>query len=169
MQQGLHGWDIPDCTVTMIASGYWPRQSRAHGTFDKNMSSTAGDFRLLTPLVLMDALRRARTVVHEPVLRFRIEAPLDALGPLARLLASLHAVPESPVHGRTACTLEGLIPAARLPELRRQIPTLTSGEGFVETRFDSYWPVRGDAPQRARADLNPLDRADYLRQVAHPT
>lgn len=174
MRQGPHGWDIPDCSVTMIASGYWPRQSRAHGTFDKNMSSTATDFRLLTPLVLVDALRRAGTAVHEQVLRFHLEAPLDALGPIARLLASIHAIPESPVpvhevRGSAAFTLDGLIPAARLAELRRQIPTLTGGEGFVETVFDSYWPVRGEAPRRPRTDLNPLDRTNYLRQIAHPT
>ena len=57
VRHGLLGWDIPDCAVTMTSSGYWPRQSRAHGTFDRNMSSTASDFRQLTPLVLMRAIR----------------------------------------------------------------------------------------------------------------
>ena len=97
VRRGLLGWDIPDCVVTMTSSGYWPRQSRAHGTFDKNMSSTAGDFRQLTPLVLRRALRSAGTIVHEPVDRFYLEAPTDALGPIARALASVHATPESPI------------------------------------------------------------------------
>ena len=122
VRHGLHGWDIPDCIVTMIASGYWPRQSRAHGTFDKNMSSTASDFRLLTPLVLMDALRRAGTVVYEQVLRFRVEAPLDALGPIARLLANLHAAPESPVHGPSEFILEGVIRRAPASTSRTRFP-----------------------------------------------
>ena len=59
--QGLHGWQVTDCVVTMTHSGYWPRQSHAHATFDKSMSSTARDFRQLTPLVLMDALAQAGT------------------------------------------------------------------------------------------------------------
>ena len=80
VRRGLRGWDIPDCVVTMTSSGYWPRQSRAHGTFDKNMSSTAGDFRHLTPLVLMRAIRAAGTIVHEPVDCFYLEAPADAFG-----------------------------------------------------------------------------------------
>jgi ribosomal protection tetracycline resistance protein len=42
LQQGLYGWAVPDCVVTMTHSGYWARQSHAHGTFDKSMSSTAG-------------------------------------------------------------------------------------------------------------------------------
>ena len=50
-----------DCAVTMTHSGYAARQSHAHGVFDKSMSSTAGDFRALTPIVLMRALRRAGT------------------------------------------------------------------------------------------------------------
>jgi ribosomal protection tetracycline resistance protein len=63
---GVHGWPVPDCVVTLTSSGYYPRQSHSHGTFDKSMSSTAGDFRNLTPLVLATALRRAGTSVHEP-------------------------------------------------------------------------------------------------------
>lgn len=58
LRQGIHGWQVTDCVVTMTHSGYWPRQSHAHAVFDKSMSSTAGDFRNLTPLVLMSALKR---------------------------------------------------------------------------------------------------------------
>ncbi|NEE55086.1 GTP-binding protein, partial [Streptomyces sp. SID8455] len=86
LRQGIHGWQVTDCVVTQTHSGYWPRQSHSHGTFDKSMSSTAGDFRNLTPLVLMDALRRAGTQVFEPMHRFRLELPADALGALGPVL-----------------------------------------------------------------------------------
>ena len=59
----------------MTHSGYCARQSHSHATFDKSMSSTAGDFRALTPIVLGRALREAGTTVHEPVHRFRLELP----------------------------------------------------------------------------------------------
>lgn len=49
LAQGIHGWQVADCTVTMTHSGYWPRQSHAHQGFDKSMSSTGADFRGLTP------------------------------------------------------------------------------------------------------------------------
>ena len=48
----LREWRVTDCAVTMTHSGYWAKQSSAHGIFDKSMSSTARDFRLLTPIVL---------------------------------------------------------------------------------------------------------------------
>src|SRR6266516_4831991 len=63
LQQGLYGWQVTDCTVTMTHSGYLPRQSHAHQGFSKAMSSTGEDFRKLTPLVVMSALRQAKTVV----------------------------------------------------------------------------------------------------------
>ena len=75
LQQGLRGWPVLDCVVTMTHSGYWARQSHSHGTFDASMSSTAGDFRHLTPLVLMTALRQAGTRVLEPMHRFELEIP----------------------------------------------------------------------------------------------
>jgi small GTP-binding protein len=79
LRQGLHGWEVPDCTVTMTHSGYSPRQSHSPAIFDKSMSSTGADFRGLTPLVLMSALKRAGTRVYEPVHRFGLEAPADTL------------------------------------------------------------------------------------------
>ena len=41
LRQGLHGWQVTDTEVTLTRSGYWPRQSHAHGTFDASMSSTS--------------------------------------------------------------------------------------------------------------------------------
>ncbi|GAB3494753.1 elongation factor G [Amycolatopsis cihanbeyliensis] len=162
LSQGIHGWEVTDCVVTMTRSGYLARQSRSHGTFDKSMSSTAGDFRNLTPLVLMDALCRAGTRVYEPLHHFRIELPEDTLGTLAPVLAQLDAVPrETRAHG-AACLLEGEIPAARVHELHQRLPGLTRGEGVLECAYHRHEPVRGPAPSRPRTDHNPLNRKEYL-------
>ncbi|HEY0537656.1 MAG TPA: translation factor GTPase family protein [Actinoallomurus sp.] len=165
LRQGIHGWQVTDCTVTMTHSGYWPRQSHSHGTFDPTMSSTAGDFRNLTPLVLMDALKLAGTAVYEPLQRFHLEIPEDAFGALVPVFVRLRAVPRTTeVHG-TSCTVEGGIPAARVHELERRLPALTRGEGLLECAFDRYEPVRGAVPARPRSDHNPLNRKEYLLQV----
>jgi ribosomal protection tetracycline resistance protein len=138
LSRGNHGWRVPDCVVTMTHSGYYARQSHSHATFDKSMSSTAGDFRELTRIVMARALRAAGTVVHEPVHRFRLEAPADALGPLLPLVGRLGGVPEPPVLEGAACVVEGEIPAAQVHELRRQLPGLTRGEGVLESEFSRY-------------------------------
>ncbi|MER6136522.1 translation factor GTPase family protein [Streptomyces sp. NPDC001815] len=166
LDQGIHGWRVDDCTVTMTHSGYSPRQSHAHQGFDKSMSSTGADFRGLTPLVLMEALRRAGTQVYEPMHRFRIDAPADTLGALLPLLAGLRAVPRTTRTRGTSCELEGTIPAARVHGLEQRLPGPTSGEGTLEAAFDHYAPVgRGPVPERPRTDHNPLNRKEYLLNV----
>ncbi|MFI6943735.1 GTP-binding protein [Streptomyces sp. NPDC050418] len=163
--QGLLGWQVVDCKVTMTHSGYWPRQSHSHATFDKSMSSTAGDFRLVTPLVLMDALREAGTRVEEPVHAFRLELPSDALSPVLALLGRLRAVPGTPDLRGAAGVVEGEIPAASLHRLGQLLPGLTRGEGVVESAFAGYRPVAGEPAARARTDHNPLSRKEYLLVV----
>ncbi|MET9144692.1 translation factor GTPase family protein [Streptomyces sp. NPDC004042] len=161
--QGPHGWQVTDCTVTLTHCGYAPRQSHAHQGFDKSMSSTGADFRGLTPLVLMTALRRAGTLVHEPLHRFTAEAPADTLGALLPVLAALHAVPRTTRTRGAVCVLEGEVPAARVHALEQRLPGLTRGEGELDSAFERYAPVRsGPVPERPRTDHNPLDRKEYL-------
>jgi ribosomal protection tetracycline resistance protein len=78
LEQGRHGWPVTDCTVTLIRGGY------------DAATSTGGDFRYLTPLVLMAAVAAAGTRVYEPCHRFELEVPSDTLGPvLTRLAANI--------------------------------------------------------------------------------
>ncbi|TDD29579.1 TetM/TetW/TetO/TetS family tetracycline resistance ribosomal protection protein [Kribbella turkmenica] len=163
--QGIHGWQIPDARVVMTHSGYSARQSHAHAVFDKSMSSTAGDFRLLTPLVLMTALRRAGTTVHEPMHRFRLEIPTDTTRAVLAALARLRAIPQVPAPAAQTSSLEGEIPAAAVYQLEQQLPALTRGEGVLESAFERYQPVTGPIPERPRTDHDPLHRREYLLRV----
>ncbi|MPZ85169.1 MAG: GTP-binding protein [Actinophytocola sp.] len=165
LRQGIHGWEVTDLVVTMTHSGYWARQSHAHGTFDKSMSSTAGDFRNLTPLVLMDALRRAGTRVDEPMHRFRLEIPADTLGAVLPALGRLRAVPHTQSAHGPGYLLAGDVPAAEVHRLQQQMTGLTRGEGVLESAFDHHQPVTGTVPSRSRTDNNPLNRQEYLLRV----
>ena len=165
LRQGIYGWPVTNCQVTLIYSAYYPRQSHAHGHFDKSMSSTAGDFRSLTPLVLIAALREAGTIVLEPMHRFELELPTDVLGPALPVLAKLGAVPGVPVTRGAVSVLPGEVPAASVHQLRQQLPSLTRGEYVLDCAFCRYQPVRGPSPVRSRSDHNPLDRNEYLLRV----
>jgi ribosomal protection tetracycline resistance protein len=168
LREGLYGWQVTGCVVTMTHTGYWPRQSSAHGTFDKTMSSTAGDFRNLTRLVLMDALKQAGTNVYEPMHRFHLEIPTDTFGTTMPVLAQLSAVPQTQEMRGSSYVLEGEVPAARVHELQQQLPALTRGEGVLETDFevDRYQRVSGESPTRPRTDHNPLNRKEYMLHLA---
>ena len=163
--QGLHGWPVPDCTVTLERSGYWPRQSHMGADFDKSMSSTGRDFRHLAPLVLMTALTRAGTTVCEPVHRFRLELPADTIGAVVPVLVRLRGVADTTTVSGRIGVLDGDVPAATVPELAQLLPGLTRGEAALEYSFSHYQPVRGSVPIRPRTDHNPLNRKEYLLHV----
>lgn len=140
--QGVHGWDVIDCVVSMTHSGYYPRQSHMHGSFDASMSSTAGDFRNLTPLVLMDALQRAGTRVLEPIHRFDVEIPADALSPVLALVVRLRGVPLDTQPRGSGYLLSGDLPAARVPLGGRRVrvdrPRMRAVDGMGELAVPAY-------------------------------
>jgi ribosomal protection tetracycline resistance protein len=165
LREGIYGWQVTGCLVTMTHSGYAPRQSHAHATFDKSMSSTGADFRGLTPLVVMEALSRAGTAVFEPLHRFLLDIPAERSVVTLQALPRLDAVPLDAATRGSSCLIEGEIPAARVRGLERELPALTGGEGVLETVFERYRRVRGRVPARPRTGPNPLDREDYLLRV----
>jgi ribosomal protection tetracycline resistance protein len=163
LRQGLHGWEVIDCTVTMTHSGYVPPPPYGWSKW----SSSAGDFRQLTPLVLMRALRQAGTAVYEPMHRFRLEVPADSLGSVLAGLTRLAAVPQTQTPQGAIRVVEGEIPAARVHALEQRLPGLTRGEGVLESWFGRFHPASEPVPTRPRTDHNPLDRRAYLLHVKH--
>jgi ribosomal protection tetracycline resistance protein len=162
LREGLHGWQVTDCVVTMVECDY----SVADGPPSRRgPDSTTTDFRRLTPLVVMEALKRAGTTVNEPIHRYRLEIPGDTLGAVLPVLARLDAAPRAPAPRGSAYLLEGDIPAARVHDLQQRLSPLTHGEGLLESSFDHYRPVRGQVPTRPRTDQNPLNRKEYLLHV----
>jgi ribosomal protection tetracycline resistance protein len=158
LREGLQGWQVIDTVVTMTHSGYVPPPPYGWSKW----SSSAGDFRHLTPLVLMGALRAAATVVCEPVSSFRLELPADCLPPVLTVLGRLQATQQTLEPSGDATLVLGEIPARNVHPLQQQLPALTRGEGTLESAFARYQPVHGAPPVRARTDNNPLDRREYL-------
>ena len=141
LQEGLAGWQVTDCAVTMYESGY------------VSPTTTAAHFRKLTPLVLMAALEQAGTVVCEPMIRVGLEIPAEAVSSVLAAAARLGGVPEAPSPHGDLATLEILLPAARAQDLQRQLPGRTGGEGVAETSFGGYRPVTG--PRRPGGGRRP--------------
>jgi ribosomal protection tetracycline resistance protein len=147
LARGLAGWAVTDCRVTLVEAGY---RSGDGPPARRGPLPTALDYRLLTPVVVRQALARATTQVCEPVLRVVLEVPTPDAPPLLRLLGRWG----TEVTGQTATAdltrLDARLVAARLHDLQHQLPDLTGGEGVLEATFDGYQPVRGQAPVRRR-------------------
>jgi ribosomal protection tetracycline resistance protein len=145
LEHGLFGWRVTDCRVTVTDIGY----TLADGPPSKRgPMPTARDFRMLTTLVLRQALVRAGVTVCEPVLGVCLEIPTDDASAVQRLVTRWGAELLGQASAGDLTRIEARLPAARLHELQRQLPDLTGGEGVLESRFDGYEPVRGRAPFR---------------------
>jgi ribosomal protection tetracycline resistance protein len=152
--QGLCGWEVTDSIVTLTQTGF------------SSPVSTAADFRKLTPLVLMQALLVAGTEVREPVEELDLEIPEDTFGAVCGALvnarATIRNVAREGASHRVICE----IPTAELRFVEQQLPRLTGGNGGWVSSFAGYTPVTGDAPTCPRIGPNPLNRAQYLAEVA---
>ncbi|HEU5423396.1 MAG TPA: hypothetical protein VFU72_07655, partial [Nitrolancea sp.] len=154
LEQGLFGWRVTDCDVTLTQVGY------------SSVVSTAGDFRKLTPLALMRALAQAGTEVCEPIDELELECPEDCFGAVCGLLLIKRASIGQVARGGDGQRLVCVIPSAELRGLEQQLPGLTRGEAGWDSRFAGYVPASGEPPRRRRIDPDPLNRAHYLAEVA---
>jgi ribosomal protection tetracycline resistance protein len=146
LSAGLFGWPVTDCVVRVTRCAY----SVPDGPPSRRGPlSTAADFRKLTPIVLGQALARAGTVVCEPTVRARVELPSGAIGTVMPALARLGAVVDASSPAGDLMVVEAVLSAVRARDLQRGLPSLTGGEGVLESTFAGYQPVVGAQPRRA--------------------
>jgi ribosomal protection tetracycline resistance protein len=163
LREGVFGWQVTDCVVTMTRCGY----SVPDGPPSRRGSlSTPADFRKLTPIVVMRALERASTRVCEPIVRVRLEIPVQASAAVTSALARLGAAVESSSFHERFSVVETVLAATEADELQRQLSRLTHGEGVLESTFAGYRPVSGEPPVRRRAAPSPLDLDAYLAALS---
>ncbi|WP_052230178.1 GTP-binding protein [Streptomyces sp. CT34] len=148
LRRGPRGLAVTDCRVVLTRSGF------------VGPVSVAGHFRTVTSAVLLRALRRAGTRVHEPYHAFEAELPFDALAPVATRLAALGAEvgetsPETS-GGRRMWLVSGVVPARRVRACEAALPGLTRGEGVWTSAPSGDRPVRDEGawclPEGAGAD-----------------
>jgi ribosomal protection tetracycline resistance protein len=153
LRQGLRGWEVVDCIVTLTHSGIVPE-------------STAADFRKLTPLVLMKALLGAGTDVCEPFDVVEVEIPEDTSGVVCGAILNARGVIRTVTPDQESQHITCEVPTAELRLLEQQLPGLTRGDGGWVSSVGGYVAVSGEQPERARVGPNPLNRAHYLAEVA---
>ncbi|CAI8995714.1 hypothetical protein EMIT079MI2_90134 [Bacillus sp. IT-79MI2] len=153
LKQGLYGWEVTDIAVTLTHTGY------------ASPVTTAGDFRKLTPLVLMDALKQAGTNVYEPVNEFELTVPTNSISTAMYKLSAIHATFKDPVLHNNSFYLTGTLPMAKTENFKRGLHSFTEGEGVFIARPCGYSKIESNFPSRKRVDYNPLNRKDYLLHV----
>ncbi|PEP99266.1 tetracycline resistance protein [Bacillus wiedmannii] len=153
LKQGLYGWEVTDIIVTLTHTGY------------ASPVTTASDFRNLTPLVLMDALKQAETCVYEPVNAFELTVPERAISTAMYKLAAIPAAFADPIFNNDSYELTGSLPVAKTENFKRALHSFTEGEGIFTMKPSGYKELKAPFPTRKRVDYNPLNRKDYLLHV----
>ncbi|PEJ67054.1 elongation factor G [Bacillus wiedmannii] len=153
LKQGLYGWEVTDIIVTLTHTGY------------ASPVTTASDFRNLTPLVLMDALKQAEACVYEPVNEFELTVPEHAISTAMYRLAAISANFSEPIFNNDSYHLTGSLPVAKTENFKRMVHAFTEGEGIFTTKPSGYKKLKAPFPTRKRVDYNPLNRKDYLLHV----
>jgi ribosomal protection tetracycline resistance protein len=154
LAEGLAGWQVTDCRVTVTDCGYG-----APGT-------SAGDFRRLTQLVLAEALERAGTWICEPMANLALEMPSSAAQGVLAALGRLGGRVTGQFSAKGVTQASAVLPVERVRALQHQLPGLSMGEGILETRPGGYQPIGSDPPRRDRSTPSPLDRDAWLASLA---
>ena len=154
LTEGLAGWQVTDCLVTLTDCGY------------ASPVSSAADYRRLTHLVLTTALARAGTWVCEPLMELSLEVPATTAPGVAAAIGRLGGRMTGQFSANGLSTLRAVLPVALVRSVQHQLPGISMGEGVLETRFGGYQPVGQDAPRRSRSSPSPLDRDAWLASLA---
>ena len=152
--EGLAGWQVTDCRVTITDCGY------------ASPVTSAADFRRLTQLVLMTALDRAGTWVCEPLSDLTLEVPSTTAQAVLAVLGRLSGRVRGQFSANGMSTVDAVMPVAGVRQLQSRLPGLSMGEGILETQFGGYQPIGSDPPRRPRSTPSPLDRDAWLASLA---
>jgi ribosomal protection tetracycline resistance protein len=154
LTEGLFGWEVTDCRVTMTDCGY------------ASPVTAAADFRRLTELVLATAIERAGTWVCEPMADLTLEMSAPTAQAVLATLGRLGGRVRGQFTANGLTRAQAVMPVARVRTLQHQLPGLSMGEGILETRPGGYQPIGEDPPKRPRARPSPLDREAWLASLA---
>jgi ribosomal protection tetracycline resistance protein len=91
---------------------------------------------------------------------------LRSFGAVLAAVARLGGAVETPTQRGDLSVIETVLPATLARDPQRQLSGLTSGEAVLETSPAGYQPVNGTPPTRRRTMANPLNRDEYMMQLA---
>ena len=139
----LTGSEITDMKISIVAGRAHPKHTEG------------GDFRQATYRALRQGLRKAESVLLEPVCAFRLRLPQEAVG---RALTDLQRMGANPTL-EEAELITGIGPIATLKDYAKEVAAYTKGTGLFSTMPAGYLPCHNQdevvaaCGYRADADL----------------
>ena len=126
----LTGSSITDMQITLI-------NGRAH-----IKHTEGGDFRQATYRAVRNGLKKARSVLLEPVYEFRLELPGTQLGRAMTDIQKMGGSFSPPQMEEDRAILVGSAPVAGMRDYPRQVLSYTGGQGRLACTLKGYEPCR---------------------------
>lgn len=145
LEQGLYGWNVTDCKICFEYGLYY------------SPVSTPADFRLLAPIVLEQALRKAGTQLLEPYLSFTLYAPQEYLSRAYHDAQRYGARIETAQIKGDEAVFTGEIPAHSVQGYRSALTFATNGRSVCLAEAKAYQPTDGEPvvlPRRPNARID---------------
>ena len=124
----LTGSEITDMKITVTAG-------RAH-----LKHTEGGDFRQATYRAVRQGLKKAESVLLEPVYEFRLELPAEMVGRAMADIQKRYGQFEPPVMEGDQAVLTGKAPVAAMRDYQREVNAYTRGQGRLFCTLKGYEP-----------------------------
>ena len=147
----LTGSEITDMRIVLIAG-------RAH-----QKHTEGGDFRQATYRAVRQGLRRAKSVLLEPVFSFTLEVPTEMLGRAMSDVKKMYGEFDPPENRGERSILTGTAPVACMRDYQREVNTYTRGLGRFSCVLKGYAPCHNAEEVIARMQY------DAEADTANPT
>lgn len=124
----LTGSDITDVKFTLVSG-------RAH-----QKHTEGGDFRQATYRAVRHGLRKAKSILLEPVYEYRLEIPKEAVGRAMSDLQRMKGSFSEPLLEDDMAVLNGTAPVATMRDYHREVINYTKGLGKLHVDLKGYEP-----------------------------
>lgn len=124
----LTGSDITDMKITLVAG-------KAH-----LKHTEGGDFRQATYRAVRQGLRKARSVLLEPVYEYRLEVPSDIVGRAMTDIQKMYGTFQGPEIEGEMSVLTGVAPVVTMGGYQSEVTAYTRGRGRLSCTLKGYQP-----------------------------
>ncbi|EMC5504350.1 tetracycline resistance ribosomal protection protein, partial [Salmonella enterica] len=149
-EQGLYGWNVTDCKICFKYGLYY------------SPVSTPADFRMLTPIVLEQAFRKAGTELLEPYLSFKVYAPQEYLSRAYNDAPKYCANIVNTQLKNNEVIIIGEIPARCIQDYRNDLTFFTNGRSVCLTELKGYHVTTGEPVCQPRRPNSRIDKVRYM-------
>ena len=138
----LTGSEITDMKITLIAG-------KAH-----TKHTEGGDFRQATYRAVRQGLKKAKSILLEPVYEYRLEVPQEMIGRAMTDIQKMYGSFDLPKTEGEMCVLTGEAPVVTMRGYQREVISYTRGMGRLFCSLKGYEPCHNSEEVLAEINYN---------------